>query len=124
MSDYFLTKGRYGFLGNGNNTNNQTAEAAANFVKAGVDVANLIISASANKRARENAVKQAEAKLALLWEVAENNQQRLLAKDQEELFYLQMEELERQEQLKNAKTVGFCVAGVMVGAMLMLLAKS
>jgi hypothetical protein len=69
-------------------------------------------------------VRQAEDKLALLWEMAATNRERLLAKDQEELFYLQMEELERQEQLKNAKTVGFCVAGVMVGAMLMLLAKS
>lgn len=124
MSDYKLTNGKYGFLGDGNMTNNQTSAAATNFVQAGVDVANLIISASANKRAREESVKQAEAKLALLWEVAENNQQRMLAQAQEELFYLQMEELEKQEQLRTAKTAGFCIAGVVAGAMLMLLAKS
>lgn len=122
MSDYHLTDGRYGFLGT--DTKNQDANNAASFVQAGVDVANLIISASANKRAREEAVEQAETKLALLWEVAENNQQRMLAQAQEELFYLQMEELEKQEQLRTAKTVVFCVAGAVAGAMLMLLSKS
>ena len=124
MSDYRLTNGEYGFLGEVTTENQAKANAAATFVQAGVDVANLIISASANKRAREAAVEQAETKLALLWEVAETNQQQKLAQAQEELFYLQMEELEKQEQLRTAKTVGFCVAGAVVGAMLMLLAKS
>lgn len=124
MSDYRLTNGEYGFLGEVTTENQAKANAAATFVQAGVDVANLIISASANKRAREAAVEQAETKLALLWEVAETNQQQKLAQAQEELFYLQMEELEKQEQLRTAKTVVFCVAGAVVGAMLMLLAKS
>lgn len=123
MSDFRMTKGRYGFFGVEDPVANGSP-AVDSFVQAGMEVANLVVSATANKRARENAVKQAEDKLALLWEMAATNRERLLAKDQEELFYLQMEELERQEQLKNAKTVGFCVAGVMVGAMLMLLAKS